>query len=515
MTAASSASWLSRLPLAGGAVALMVTLTLWLSNMGRVPYEDALPTIAAILGLAALVVLVLRPLAGSWARAGLMSGIAAVYILYLPVAVFAISPAPWVRAALLLAAAVPAVLLARRIPLETAALLPLNRKINLILVALAVGIAGVALFRQVDLERQRPAPEQLFARFQGQASAASPDVWHLIFDRYGNSATLANAYGYDNSPFLAALRARGFAVDEGTFSNYQRTGHSVASTLNASYLDPLSGRANPADWVPLYRSMTSNQALRFFERNGYDTVFAGSWWNPTRATALADRNINYRALPELGRLVLAQSAIGFAMEQLGLPYGDGREDQCRRAGHKFERLRALAGESGRKYVFAHFLVPHPPFVLNADGTCRSLAQATAASRRDNYVAQIEYANREMLRLVDAILAGPRPAVIVLHSDEGPWPEPYVGDERFLGRDPVAVDWTNLGRAQLAEKMGVLMAIRHVDGVPAAAPASPVNVYPTILRAYFGSPIPDPAPRHFVFESDAALYSFKDVAPDLE
>ncbi|PWG02163.1 hypothetical protein DF286_04240 [Sphingosinicella humi] len=502
------------MPLAGGAVALVVTLTLWLSNMSRVPYEDALPTVGAVLALVGLAVLALRLVAGGWARAGLMSGVAAVYILYLPVAVFAVSPSAWMRGGLLLMGGVAAVLAARRIPREAPGVLAVNRKINLILVPIVIGIAGVVLLRQIDLERHRPAPDQAFAAFDGEASATSPDVWHLIFDRYGNNATLGGAYGYDNSAFLSALRKRGFAVNEEAFSNYQRTGHSVASTLNASYLDRLSSSAQAADWVPIYRSLTSSQALRFFERQGYETVFAGSWWNPTRRSGLADRNINYRAVPELGRLVLGQSAIGFALAQTGLAYGDGRGDQCRRATYKFEQLRELADEGSRKYVFAHFLVPHPPFVLNADGSCRSLAKATASSRRDNYVAQIEYANREALRLIDAILAGPRPAVIVLHSDEGPWPEPFVGDERFLGRDPVAVDWAGLNARQLAEKMGILMAIRHVDGAPAPAPASPINVYPQIINAYFSGKGVEPAPRHYVFESDAALYRFKDVTREL-
>ena len=516
MTSPGKSQWLSRLPFAGAAIGLIATLTHWFPNMNRVPYEEALPTISAVIGASLLVLIVLRPLAGGWVRAGLMGGIAAAYVLYLPVPVFAAASSGWLRAILLLLAGVAAIALARRIPHESLALLALNRKINMLLVPVAAGVTGVALFKQIELERHRPAPNALFARLEGRTNAASPDVWHLIFDRYGNRATLANVYRYDNSPFLAALRARGFAVNETAFSNYQRTGHSVASTLNASYLDALSEpmAERQFDWVPLYRSMTSNQALHFFRHNGYETYFAGSWWNPTRRSVEADHNVNYRALPELGRLVLSQSVAGFALTQLGLPYGDARAEQCERARHKFANLRELAGRSVRKYVFAHFLVPHPPFVLNADGSCRSLAAASAASRRDNYVAQIEYVNRETLRLVDAILSGPRQAVIVLHADEGPWPEPFVGDERFIGRDPVSVDWGNLSRAQLAEKMGVLMAVRHPGRTRAAAPATPVNVYPTLMRAYFASRGPNPAPRHFVFEGDGALYTFKDVTPDL-
>lgn len=516
MTALHSRQWFSRLPLAGSAVAFVAALTLWFPNMNRVPYEEAVPTVVAVLALSLLALALLRPIAGGWTRAGLMAGIAAVYLLYLPAPLFAIVEAPWLRWVLLAAAAAGAVLLARRIPDEPEPLLALNRRINLILLAFAVGTAGVAVAKQVQLERDRPDEQRLFAPFAGRAAPGSPDVWHIVFDRYASRETLARTYGYDNRPFLDALRARGFTIGEGAFANYQRTAHSVASTLNGAYLDALAGpmARRQSDWVPIYRSMTASQALIFFERSGYRTVFAGSWWNPTRRSGLADTNINRRALPELGRLMLDQSALGFALRQLGLPFGDARVEQCRRASDKFARLRALAAEGGRKYVFAHFLVPHPPFVLNADGSCRPLAVAAAASRRDNYLEQVDYANREALRLIDAIRAGPRPAVIVIHSDEGPWPEPFVGDERFIGRDPLAIDWARLSRPQLREKMGIMLAIRPPDGGRIDPPGSPVNIYPAILRGYFGGDRPNLPDRHFLFLADDALYTFRDVGPAL-
>ncbi|MBX3562566.1 MAG: hypothetical protein KF780_12240 [Sphingomonas sp.] len=501
-----------RLPLAGGAVALLATLTHWFPNMNRLPYEDAVPTIAAMLAIAAAVTILLRPVARSWAGAGLMSGIVAVYCLYLPAPVAALSASALVQGLLLAAGAVLAVLVARRVPRDAAVAAEINRKINLLLVSVAIGMSAAAAIQQVRAEADRPDPHAAFAPFAGQAEADSPDVWHIVFDRYAGSETLRGVYGYDNEPFLDALRARGFVVGTGNHANYQRTAHSLASALNGDYLDTLADDvAQQNDWVPLYRAMTGNRALRFFRAQGYETVFAGSWWNPTRRSALADRNVNYRALPELARVVLDESAPGFVLRQAGLPFGDTRTDQCRRAPRKFAALRELAGEGGRKYVFAHFLVPHPPFVLNADGSCRSLAAASAASRRDNYVAQLQYANREALRLIDAIRAGPRPAVIVIHADEGPWPAPHVGDERYIGRDPVSVDWVELDTARLREKMGILMAVRPADARPLAVPASPVNVYPAILRSYFGGSLPDRPDRYLVFEGDGALYRFRDVA----
>lgn len=504
----------ARFPLAGVVVPPLVCVTLWMSNVTRVPYEDALPVVVALLAAALLVLVGLRLVVRDWVRAGLIAGIAAAYIFYVGPGVASLASAPWLRGLLMALAGLLALDLARRVPRDRAALLDANHKINLVLLPLLLIGGGIVLTKQVALERQRPEPGQSFPAFAGTAEAGSPDVWHIILDRYANSATLRSVYGYDNKPFLDALRARGFAVREAAFSNYQRTGHSVSSTLNGTYLDALSARmsGDQDDWVPIYRAVTDNAAMRFFEAQGYETVFAGSWWNPIRRSRVADRNVNFRAIPELGRLVLDQSVVGRAMAAVGLPYGDGRADQCFRAKAKFRALRALARDPARKYVLAHFLVPHPPFVLNADGSCRSLAQAERASRRDNYVGQIRYANHEVVSLVDAILAGPRPAIILLHGDEGPWPAAFSGDERFLGADTKPVDWTKASNAEILEKLGILMAVRSPDRSDRDLPATPVNLYPRLLRNHFGVARPDWPDRHLLFEHRTALYSFKDVTP---
>ncbi|MFL6845330.1 MAG: sulfatase-like hydrolase/transferase [Allosphingosinicella sp.] len=516
MSTAAREPLLGSLPLAGLLIPPLVGTTLWSSNMHKVPYEDAVPVLLALTAIAVAALVALRLILRDWTRAGLILAIAAAYLLYAGPVASALSPSPWIRLPVLAAAGVAAMLLALRIPRERAARLDISRKLNFIVLSIALVTGGSALAKQASLEPNRPDPASVFPTFAGRADETSPDVWHIILDRYANSETLQRVYGYDNSPFLQALRERGFAVRESAFSNYQRTSHSVASTLNGAYLDPLSEpMANQqTDLVPIYRSMTDNAALRFFNAQGYETVFAGSWWNPTRQSRLAHRNVNFRAIPELGRAALDQSLVGQAMTALHIPYGDGRADQCFRAHAKFAALRELARSNGRKYVFGHFLVPHPPFVLKADGSCRSLAEAERTSRRENYVHQVRYVNLEMLRLIDAIAAGPRPAIIVLHADEGPWPARYAGDERFLGTDTTPVKWHKVHNPELKEKLGILMAVRAPGGSERDLAASPVNIYPTILHNHFHGPAPNLRDRNILFASNQALYRFKDVTDEV-
>ena len=506
---------LGRLPISAACIALLALLAMWQKNLNRLPVESAWPTLALAIGIAALLVVALRPMAGSWVRAGLIGGMVAAYVFYAPPLVGLLPLPRWGAVVAHVGLIAALILIGRRIPSDSR-VASVAGKVNLLcLLLLTITLLPMAPKIWSD-ERARGRAEGAFVPFAGTARPDSPDVWHILFDRYAGADTLRSVYGYDNGPFLAELRKRGFTVSDRAFSNYQRTAHSVASTLNGSTLDRLAERmeGSPNDWVPIYRSMRNNAALRFFNRQGYHTLFAGSWWEPTRFSSEAGQSLYIRATPQLARAAIEQSAIGFWLRGRSIPFLDGRGDQCFRANEKFRRLRAAAASDDPKYVFAHFLVPHPPFVLNADGSCRTLAEAQKAGRIVNYVAQVEFANREVLRLIDAIVAGPRPAVIVIHSDEGPWPSPYVGNEHGLGTDPVSVPWASLPPKKLQEKMEILLAVRGPAGPPSTMPGSPVQIYPAILKDHFGSNAALPSNSHFVFEDDRRLYHFRRVSAKL-
>lgn len=508
---------LGRFPIAGTLVTLIAMMGYWSGNRLRLGFESVWPTaLVTVLG-ALLVTGLLRFVCGNWPRAGMAAAMAAFYFFYIP-ALFSPLGLPFVAEAALHAGAIAGlVLLYRRLPKDDAQLSAVHGRVNLVCALIFALNALPLAFQQFQLEQQRSKAAGSLVPLEGTASAGSPDVWHILLDRYAATDTLKTRYGFDNEPFIDALRKRGFTVQDHAFSNYQRTSHSVAATMNGRLLDPMVPhmKSRPDDWLPIYRVMRDSSAVKLFNQMGYRTIFAGSWWEPTRFSATADESVVIRAMPQLARLVIGQSAAGFWTEGMSVPYLDGRGDQCFRANEKFRRLRALAKDPDRKQVFAHFLVPHPPFVLNADGSCRTLATASKAPRNENYLAQIQFANRELIRLVDAILAGPRPAVIVLHSDEGPWPSPYVGNEHGLGTDPVPVPWHRLDKEQLREKMGILLAVRYPSGRgPETMPVSPVQIYPALLRDHFGSPGLIPSSRHYLFRSDAALYQFEDISSKL-
>jgi hypothetical protein len=81
---------------------------------------------------------------------------------------------------------------------------------------------------------------------------------------------------------------------------------------------------------------------------------------------------------------------------------------------------------GPKFVYVHLLLPHVPFMFQADG---SLIGTTGYFNWNNYLGQYRYALPRMERLIEGILSAAdpsRPTVIILSSDHGARNLPHGG-----------------------------------------------------------------------------------------
>ena len=504
---------LGRIPLAPFAASLLICVPLWISNLTAVPVEMMVPVVIGLLAVAASLLVAIWLMVRDWARASVIAAIWTDFLLYLPSVIRSVTENQWVMVAAIVAGCLLAWDVSRRVTKDSTTVRQVNGAVNLFFGTAAIAMACIFSLQQWGIERGRPDPRGTFAPFAGKADAHSPDVWHIIMDRYAGEETLSRTYGFQNTAFLGALRARGFSVAKGSYSNYQITPLSLASTLNASYLESFTAKFGISDdRVPMFRAIDRNAAFDFFKRQGYRINFAGGWANVTFDNSLADRKITFRPLSEISRTVLDQSVPGVLAQMLGIPFADGRKDQCLREKYKFEQLRELAREHGRKYVFAHFLLPHPPYTFAADGKCQSIAEARKIGRVGSYVGQVEYSNGELVQLVDAILKGPRPATIIIQADEGPYPAKYAVDElefapSYKPGETLLNDTPDIRR----EKTNIILAIRHADGKQDVTPLSPVNIYPAITNHSFGTNIPFKPDRTFMFGGDLDYSAMRDIS----
>jgi hypothetical protein len=389
----------------------------------------------------------------------------------------------------------------------------LNLAAAILVVINLVPIAGFAL--QAD-------PVAAGGRGSGDVapSASDPDIWYLVFDRYGGERGLNAAYGFDNSAFLAGLEQRGFSVHDGATANYLKTAHSLVSTLEMAYLDgdALRDEATASDdYAPLYRVLQGSHAVeRFLHDRGYQYLHLGLRRGATYTNTTADRTFLYTDQTEFSA-VLRETTLVRALDNLGGSdaLGGTAEIYRNQSLYQLNMLDQLASADPERprFIFAHFLLPHPPYVFNADGSLVTTAQAATRSPEQQYLEQLQYANDRILELLDSIQrSSGEPPVIILQADEGPFPERYARDEWSFA-------WTEATDAELVQKFSILAAY-HVPGVDPAdlglpATTTAVNAFRAVFNAVFDAGFELLPDRNVIFTDQRHLYDLVDVTPRVQ
>lgn len=387
------------------------------------------------------------------------------------------------------------------------------------LVSLILNIGSLPLL----LKRSEVSKEFLSGfsdNFTNESVSPKRDVYYIILDRYASNDQLKAVYEFDNSEFTNRLESFGFDVAKNSYSNYQRTAHSLTSSMNFSYLTQLE--KSSVDWLPLYNKLKDSAIFHFFKGLDYQIHFMGSWWEVTRRNELADVDVNFKAWPELTRVVFERSVIGQFFISTENQFLDPRQIHCQRVFKKFDALQKLPlnyDSAAPRFVFAHFLVPHPPYVFDRDGNCMSVEKANSRTRAENYTEQIQYANTQLLKFLEVVNNAPKPKpIVIFQSDEGPWPEKYIRDEiHYLGRDVSWVEWGKTLPADLREKMGILNAVYFPGKTDFILPddSSPVNNFRFVLNEYFGANLQLLENKSYIFPNNADLYRYDDVTEKLK
>jgi hypothetical protein len=267
-----------------------------------------------------------------------------------------------------------------------------------------------------------------------------PDVYFIVLDGYARADVLQNELNLDNSPFLDALRKRQFYVADCSMSNYAQTEQSFASTLNMIYLDGIISRINDThlreDYFAPY--ITNNLVRQYFESLGYKTVafYTGySWAEWNNATYFlgdprSTKTTIVKSLVPFESSFLSRTIFSYMMDDLtylGVVKPSqvaplkGSEVDRGIVRYTLSELPVVAQLRGPKFVFAHILLPHPPYVFGPNGEEQNLSNdgSNIARLHQGYRDQTLYANKRILPIIDTILAESKGnAIIVLEGDHG-------------------------------------------------------------------------------------------------
>jgi len=300
-------------------------------------------------------------------------------------------------------------------------------------------------------------------------NSARRDIYYIILDAYGRGDVLKNDLGFDNSVFLDALRERGFYVADCSQSNYAYTEYSLASTLNVDYLDSLNINSS----VQRIATLKQSEVRSFLEEQGYRTVSAPTGWDMTEwkdADLYLDFDRTYSALPEFEKLVMDTTALRIVSDFNLFNINRFTDNNHRsRILSLLNHLKRLSTEEGDLFVFAHLVIPHPPYRFGPNG---EWLDGRPEDPKAAYIGQVVFINREILQVIDTILAkSETPPIIIIQGDHGP-PHQLAPSS--------------------AQKMPILNAY-YLPGVDADkvlySSISPVNSFRVVLNSYFGQDLP--------------------------
>lgn len=362
-----------------------------------------------------------------------------------------------------------------------------------------------------------------------------PDIYYIVLDAYGRSDILKALYGYDNTPFIDWLTRKGFYVAQQSHSNYAQTMLSLASSLNLDYLDPVEMQsaaataATDARWrvdltsaavqllnqagenarLPLAHLIQFNKVAATLKDNGYGFAAFTSGYGGVQ---FPNADVVHRAtmLSDFEESIIQTTPIA---DLLDMAHDQRRELHRRRIRYIFDHVADSADESAPRFVLAHILSPHSPFVFRADGTPPPATDENAfydeeefdpgnpadrARIRNGYRGQIEYVTRQIQLVLERLLAdSSRRRIIILQADHGP---------------SLTMDWSAPSRTAIDERMSILNAYWVPPDIRARLypTITPVNTFRIILNRYFGGPA-ELLPDRSFFSTYDSPYAFSDVS----
>lgn len=317
----------------------------------------------------------------------------------------------------------------------------------------------------------------------------APDIYYIILDAYGRQDVLMEMFGYDNAPFIRSLESRGFYVAKCSQSNYGQTMLSLTSSLNFDYLDSLTSQltADTDRRAPLRALGQYNKVRSFLDSQGYNIVsFATDF--PVSEWKDADY---FLSPPPMGmrdfEIMLAQtSAWRIPMDMTNeSPEKRSAEWYRHRTLFALQQLEETVPKiDSPKFVFAHLVIPHHPFVFGPNGESLDYETSGVPDFKEykvKYPDQVTYINKRIEKIVDLILrTSPNPPIIVIQGDHGPAPFDII--ER---------------------RMKNLNAYYFPDNTDGLYPTiTPVNTFRVILDKYFK--------QNYPLLDDRSLFSEYDI-----
>jgi len=304
-------------------------------------------------------------------------------------------------------------------------------------------------------------------------SVQRPDIYLLLLDAHTRSDILLKDFNFDNSEFIQQLEDLGFYVAQCAQSNYPATKLSVTATFMADYHK--DNTLYPVYSSPTIKTVKSlgYKVITFENRsNGHFDV--GEDLRLSRNQMAFGRIDLTGGLSEFDMMLLRTSFLRIAIDMPQIIPGLDEQmliqtefyEHYQQTYYILDELKRLPEMDEPKFVFAHILVPHPPFIFTADGKFHWAEKA-----KEGYVSNTQFIESQLIPVLDEIISKSKvPPVIIVMGDHGPAGTPGITPEM---------------------RMSILNAyyVNDVSKQDLYPTITPVNSFRIVLNHYFGADYP--------------------------
>lgn len=300
-----------------------------------------------------------------------------------------------------------------------------------------------------------------------------PDVYYIILDGYAGTNSLKEFSNFDNQEFITFLNEQGFYVHSQSYSNYPTTPTSMAATLNMQYVNKLADIVGTDldNMHPTFTVIQENLVMKKFKSKGYTLVSFNTdlvhldepkkfdFYYCESKTLLNNKVVN---------TILHQSIIGYFIEDM--EYQENRDEiLC-----MFSELPEIKNIDEPTFVYAHFNMPHTPYIFSANGEQVNPSRESnlgSYANVNDYINYLKFANRETQKLVEKLLDTNDPPIIIIQSDHG---------------SVFGVDWENPTNDMLRQRMSNFQAfyLPNGDSGLMSEATTPVNIFRVLFNSYF-------------------------------
>jgi hypothetical protein len=295
-----------------------------------------------------------------------------------------------------------------------------------VLNVIAAVVILMNIFNITSYQLGRPDETAEEAASEPQASAArvtssetSPDIYLIVLDEYGNPDIMKETYGYDDSELLNNLQSQGFYVAKDSRTHSNETIRVLASVLNMEYT------SDTESTEVTYQRIENNAVVNFLRSKGYQYVYFGQWYEEQRYQVPADVYYNFYEAAEKGTVTPEYSAALWNTTALTPFYNylfGGQYEGYYRDGllNTLNQLEKVPEISGPKFVFAHILCPHTPFIFGPNGEPVASNNYYNFDDKQYYLGQYIFISRKIDAVIQKILdTSAAEPIIILQSDHGP------------------------------------------------------------------------------------------------